>query len=149
MPRSPPPEQSYLFQIGRCEPSYGVGIARTNREQGRLAEYYQPQFVCDCLSPKKFKGQQIRATIIGDRDLNAREVRGLTSIGSLTLRGKTCSYLGSLPMDMLSHVVTGVILGSYRYIYMSGTPLSRGHSDITSLHFDFDFEPGDFPDATG
>lgn len=145
MPRWPPPEQSFLFKIGRCEPTYGVGIGRLEKERGRLAEYYQPHFVCECLSPQKFNGQEARVVILGNRDFDPREVRGATSIGSLTLRGKTCSYLGSLPMDMLSHAVTGVILGSYRYIYMSGTPLSRGSSNITSLHFDYDFEPDDFP----
>lgn len=147
MPRWLPPEQSFLFKIGRCEPSYGMGIGRLEKERGRLAEYYQPHFVCECLSPKKFEGQQTRIIILGDRAFDPREVRQATAIGQLTLRGKACSYLGSLPMDMLSHVVTGAILGSYRYIYMSGTPLSRGNSDITSLHFEYDFEPADFPDV--
>lgn len=141
--KQPAEDQSFLFRIIRCQPNYGMML--NPMRKGHVAEYFHPRFVCECLWPRKYSGHEYTLVILGDRDFQPKEIRGAQSIGTLILRGKTCSYIGSLELQMLARVVSDVPTGLYRYISMSGSALVRGQSDIRSLFFDYDYEAADFP----
>lgn len=134
------PEQSYLFRIIRCEPSYSMRIRNFPGGKAPLEEYAHPHIIAECQFPKKLVGRETDFVLIGRRSLHEEFGHQATSVGMLRMRGTTSEFLAALPIDVLGHLLTGVMLGGYRFIALHGAPLHRGEADINSMSFENHYE---------
>ena len=65
-------------------------------------------------------------------------------IGSMTFRGASSEYLGSIPFDSLMAISLMILSGAIKFIYLSGTPLKRGSSRIRYMAFWEEANPDDY-----
>ena len=66
--------------------------------------------------------------------------KDILCVGSITLRKDYRFYLGSMPHDMVSHVVDMIEYGRYKYINLHGYKTRYGTAEIFNVHFDNRFE---------
>lgn len=64
-------------------------------------------------------------------------------VGTLTLRGKECKYLGGLPFDALLHLQSMLISDKIKFIWLTGARLKHGSAAIARISFDVDIEEED------
>ena len=66
------------------------------------------------------------------------------AVGSLTVRGKTREYYGSLPMDVYILVANMFAAEKIKYLTILGDALYRGKADIRSIDFEEIYDMDDF-----
>jgi hypothetical protein len=68
----------------------------------------------------------------------------LSRVGALTARGQCTEYLGSLPADVLQTLPSLLQVGKLNFIVFGGYMLYRGTADISSVHFEREYDPEDW-----
>lgn len=113
------------------------------------SEYLHPSFFAACFWPEKYNGREVEFCFIGSRR-RAAEMQSPAPackndgpVGSLTMRGKSNEFLGSLPFDAAIHVNQLLALNAVHFITLTGAPLYRGRSEIRYFSFDSD-RPDEF-----
>lgn len=134
-------EESYHFAVTKRMVSYSFGSI-SKFSDAPYDEFLHPQFVATCLWPEKLNGREVEFTFIGKRHITAAlqdersSVRNDAPIGELTMRGKSNSFLGSLPFDAAEHVQIALALGAVPYVTLVGDPLFNGRAGIRWVNFD-------------
>ena len=104
----------YLFSINHNK-IHGSGL---------YSEYLHLHIKGILREPEMFKGKTISATFIGERGLseesNKCPVREALSVGTVTLRGDTRDFIGSLPFDIISTVAPMLETQRLKYIQLHG-----------------------------
>lgn len=140
MPRASK-EESYRFVVSKRATSYSFGSG-SKFNDAPFDEYLHLEFRAVCHWPEKTKGREVGFTLIGKRHITASlqdersSLRFDAPIGELTLRGRSNSFLGSLPFDAAMHVQTALALDALPYVTLVGDPLYRGRAGIRWVHFD-------------
>lgn len=136
-----PVEQSYHFAIIGRAISYAFGSARNKYDVGPYREYLHPKFSAKCLWPAKLAEREVEFSFVSHRRiamiLNDEDTRRHDApVGELTMRGKTNTFLGSLPFDAAMHIQTLLALNALPYMSLIGDPLYQGRADIRYVSFD-------------
>ena len=111
---------------------------------------FEPKPEARIIQPEKLADKVIEIKVIGDRRyipfLEDPESRDYDpkAIGMLTIRGKQSECSVWVPFDMLHLVASLLLHDKTKFLILSGKPLYRGGADITSIHFEKDFDPSDW-----
>src|SRR3546814_4800415 len=115
-------EESYHFAVSKRMVSYSFGSG-SKFSDSPYDEFLHPQFVATCIWPEKLNGREVEFTFIGKRNITAAlqdersSVKNDAPIGELTMRGKSNSFLGSLPFDARSEEHTSELQSLMRIAY--------------------------------
>lgn len=140
MPRASK-EESYRFVVSKRVTSYSFGSG-SKFNNTAYDEYLHPEFRAICVWPEKYNGREVEFTFIGKRHISASledersSLRFDAPIGELTMRGRSNSFLGSLPFDAAMHIQIALALDALPYVTLVGDPLYRGRAAIRWVHFD-------------
>jgi len=99
--------------------------------------------------PKKLGGKELDITIIGDRSL-VPEIKKSSPpdkpnrVGTVTMRGESRSFIGSLPFDSLPIIACLLESKRVQYLQLHGRSPFRGNAATSSLHFFRDYDPEDW-----
>jgi len=138
---------SFLFEIERFDLSYSFG-AGSNFAETAFDEYLALKISAVCLAPQKYAGRMTTFTLLGSRIyerlmMDQGSSYKPTTIGQLTLRGRDCWYLGSLPFHTILHLQSPLSAGKLKYIWLMGEKMTRGSATISRISFDIDIEDAD------
>lgn len=142
-----PEYQSYIFRVENPEVNYGLSIDRKGWTEGPYWEHVEILARGTIISPVNVQGRQGDLTFLGDRRLtrdldNPIESRSQPlAVGTLTIRGGTTSFLGSLPQDVLWHLLALLSSGEIKMIVLHGEALYRGSAKILDVHFEREVDP--------
>jgi hypothetical protein len=132
--------QSFTGEIDDWEFGYRFSADNMKLFSGAYWEYSALELKATFLEPEKVKGRVCSVVLLGDRRLtnavqNPNSNAKPLGIGTLTVRGSRTEYLGSIPLDVFSSVVSALAAGRLKFMTFSGPPLLRGSSSIDSVGF--------------
>lgn len=145
-------EVLYLIEILEWELPYSYSVNRHKELiDGPIWEHMSLRIKGKFLKPEKLAGKIIDFNLIGDRRL-AEALGNMekfnrqwepNSVGTLTVRGESREYLGSLPFDILPQLACLLHTGGIKFITLSGKQLHYGSAEIRSIRFDKELSPED------
>lgn len=134
--------QSYIFRIENSDVSYSLRLDRSRWAEGPYSEHLELSVDGTIVAPEKLQGRRGVLTFLGDR----RMTRDLESpiesrtqplcVGTLTIWGETTGYLGSLPNDIVWHLVGSLSRDEIRMLALHGETLYRGQAKLLTVHFE-------------
>jgi len=145
-------EVTYCIEILEWDLPYSYSL-NINKEiiYGPIWEHMGLEIKGKLIHPEKLAEKTVDVNLLGDRrvvpvlekpqDFREWEPK---CVGTLTVRGASREYLGSLPFDMLSQLAFLIHAGKIKYLIMSGKQLQYGSAEIRSVHFSKEFKVGDW-----
>ncbi len=115
----------------------------TNRDaddDAHYTEYSEIHLETVCIEPEKISGRPVHFLLSSRRNyLAPPRIRGMpndkpTSVGLLHIRKDGGGYYGGVPHESISIMMTCLAANHFRYVMLSGPPLSYGESWCTDLH---------------
>jgi hypothetical protein len=146
----------YVIEINDWQHSYSLSLNDNDNLKdlfgsGLYKEHKSLTLSGVFLEPKKIVGKDLQIKLFGSRDMEAVLNKpedypraSAKAVGSLTVRGKTREYYGSLPMDIYILIANMFAAGKIKYLTMLGDVLYRGKADIRSVDFEEDYDREDF-----
>jgi len=139
-PRTQYPEL-FMFEIKGCKPSYHLNVNLNPRETGAYGEIALMELETNCTYPEKLAGRTARFDIYGKRDfmqpeeyrLNPKWRDNCVAFLQLPPSGGSCH--ARIPYEYMTFIMTAISQGLIHFIYLYGSPLSRGTSFCTSMQF--------------
>ena len=134
--------QSFVFEIRSWQPQYFWSVNNTKFLEGPFWEHVGIEAEASCLLPKKVAGRTATFDFSGSRDFPDREAQRRDpswrpkGIATLDLPPTNGRCYCSVPVEYLSFLMAGFAHGLFKFIVLSGPPLSRGHSTCTSIHLE-------------
>jgi hypothetical protein len=139
---------SYIVEITDWELAYSFSVNWNEKLiEGPYFETLNLEAKGLIQEPKKYASKELQLTFLGDRrkppdpldpELGNWKPR---CVGTITLRGETREFLGSLPFDSVP-IVGGLLeTGRIKFLDLYGKTPSRGHADIRSIHFLRKYDP--------
>ena len=142
---------SYVIRIVDWTTSYSLYTDPKERFGfGPYWEHGSLEIMGVVLAPAKLQDRKIKVEFLADRRLPAilsgSEKAGYEPrcVGGLTARGQRTEYLGSLPADVFQTLPGLLQAGKLKFIMFEGHTLYRGTADISSVHFDREYDPDDW-----
>ena len=139
--------QSYIFRIEDSEAGYSFATDHNQWTAGPYWEHLELSIAGTIVVPEGLQGRRCTLSFLGDRRIS----RALDSpadsrieplcVGTLTIWGQTTSYLGSLPHDVIWHVLAALAGGNIRMLALHGERLYRGKAKIQTVHFGREIDP--------
>lgn len=134
----------FVIQIDDWDLSYSFGLDPERRwSGGPYWEHVSLNVQGTFLSPDKVANRQIPVTVLGRRDrqkaLEEPEHTGdwtPKALGTLTVRGSYTDALLWIPYDSFAFLPLLLNEGKVKFIFMAGSELYRGFSDINSIRFE-------------
>ena len=149
---SPPvPETlSLCSEILDWAPSYSFSIGQGLHKEGDYWESANLDLTARILSPKKLRDKVIKFCVLGDRQKDQalehpeEHQTNPLGVGSLTIRGERCEYLGSMPMSTLWGLIPALENKRLKLITLHGEKLRYGSAKIWSMGFEHEVDPDDY-----
>jgi hypothetical protein len=148
--------RSYVFEITDWELSYSFSVNWNEKLiEGPCFESMSLEIKGLILLPEKHASRGIHASFLGDRrippDPRDSELSNWKPrcVGTITLRGETREFLGSLPFDSLPILIGLLETKRIKYVDLHGKAPSYGSAEIRSIHFLQKYNPEEYQDALG
>jgi hypothetical protein len=142
--------QSYYGDIVDWEVDYSLMVGRFGRPPQPYHEHLTLNVSLRLLFPPKLAGEVVAMQILGrrgeDRELDAEQHGEFLPlvVGTLTVRGREKSYLGSLPYTAIMGLLPVLESRRIRMITLHGKKLYRGEAQITSMGLVRQVDPDDW-----
>jgi hypothetical protein len=142
--------QSYIFRVENTEVSYGLSIDNKGVTEGPYWEHVELSIRGTIVTPENLRGRQGTLNFLADRRItrdldNPIESRSQPlALGTLTIWSGTTSYLGSLPHDVLWHLLALLTRSEIQMLVLHGERLYRGSAKILNVHFEREIDPNEW-----
>lgn len=142
--------QSYIFRVENTDVSYGLSIDNKGVNEGPYWEHVELFIRGTIVTPENLQGRQGTLTFLADRRITRDLDKPIESrsqplaLGTLTIWGGTTSYLGSLPHDVLWHLLALLTRGEIQMLVLYGERLYRGSAKILNVHFEREIDPNEW-----
>jgi hypothetical protein len=141
----------YCIEILDWEMPYSLSVNRNKKIiTGPYWEHINLKLTGKLFQPEKLSERTIQIDILGDRtketvlEYPEKYEYEPKAVGTLTARGKITEFLGSVPFNVLLTISLLLWAGKIKILVLSGQSLYRGSTDITSIHFQKDYNPEDW-----
>lgn len=142
--------EDFLLEVIDWHCFYSISLGRAFRGDDPYLEHQGMEVDCRIIAPSRFKGKLLFTRLISSRhmddalnDPDTAKYEPLC-VGSLTIRGKTSAYLGSLPQTTFILLIQLLSLERIRFISFHGEKLRYGSANISNISFDWTYEPEDY-----
>jgi hypothetical protein len=139
---------TYPVHIRNWNVHYSIRLEGDSRFGERpYWEHYCLELRGELLGPEKVKGREIRITFLAERTIDQEIVNPDSpafkpkASGRLSSRGKRSDFIGSLPMDALSSVLSLLQFGNINYVVFQGKALRYGSASIERVSFSKEYDP--------
>jgi hypothetical protein len=117
---------------------------------GPYWEHSRMKLVGTIIDPENFRGRELVVDLLGSRSSVQALERPHESrlepicVGTLKLRGRESSFLGSIPFDAFHLLYQLMKDKKIEYVMLAGPELYRGTSEIRSIYFEKDYVQEDW-----
>lgn len=138
---------SFVFKVDAWRPTYSFSSTPSPLNQGAYWDHLALTIRGACISPKERADRIGDLILLGDRRFvhplmtGQDDGRDPTGVGTLTMRGKETSYLGSIPWDAMTSILPLLTSGDLKLIRFDGEALYRGRARIRSISFEREIGP--------
>lgn len=134
--------ETYSIEIAGWSTIYSVGMNPERRfGVGPYEDHCAIKITGVFVEPAKLAGRSVEAYVMADRYMSqaitSNEVyaKDPTGVGGLNCRGSNANYLGSIPLDVFSVVVSMLAAGKYKYLMLHGLAMKYGSAQIRYCRF--------------
>jgi hypothetical protein len=142
---------SYPVRILDWKVDYSLHLDPEGRfSAGPYWEHHSLELKGEFLGPDRVKGREVTITFLADRDLDRAmtEPSSFTgepkAVGGLTSRGEKSDFIGSLPLQVVGHILTTLQAGKTRYVIFSAETMRYGRASVKGLYITGEYDPEDY-----
>lgn len=141
---------TFIVEIIDWELPYSFSINHNDKyDSAPYSEYLHMHLKGLLREPKKLGGKELDITIIGDRSLILEKKNSLppdipNRVGTVTMRGESRSFIGSLPFDSLPIIACLLESKRAKYLELHGRTPFRGNAATSEVHFLKSYNPEDW-----
>jgi len=142
---------SYIIEITDWELTYSFSVNWNEKLiEGPFFEALNLEVKGLIRVPEKYASKELNATFLGNRKMvpDPRDPEFSDwkprCVGSITLRGETREFLGSLPLDSVPILCNLLETGRIKFVDLYGKVPSYGSAEIRSIRFLQKYDPEEY-----